>query len=249
MSVAPSSSRYRLFVITLLAVLGLLIWDASGLDLVLARVVGSAAGFAWREDWFLTRVLHDGARWVAWALAAGLILAIWWPVGALRRIDQRARLQLVLSVLLVSLFVSTLKRLSLTTCPWDLALFGGWVPYVSHWSSVPDGGPGHCFPAGHASTGFAFIGGYFVFRQVEPQAGQRWLRTSIAMGVLLGLAQQARGAHFMSHTLWSGFLCWSGAWAVDEVWRWWRHARRGGGAIVGQERVKAGGRVSGHEAG
>ena len=27
-------------------------------------------------------------------------------------------------------------------------------------------------------------------------------------GLLLGLGQQWRGAHFMSHTLWSAWICW-----------------------------------------
>ena len=30
-----------------------------------------------------------------------------------------------------------------------------------------------------------------------------------------GMAQQARGAHFLSHTLWTGWLCWSTAWLTD----------------------------------
>ena len=31
----------------------------------------------------------------------------------------------------------------------------------------------------------------------------------------MGLAQQMRGAHFMSHTLWTGWLCWTTGWLVD----------------------------------
>jgi len=42
---------------------------------------------------------------------------------------------------------------------------------------------------------------------------------ALAAGLVLGLAQQARGAHFMSHTLWSGWVCWCVAWAVDAAAR------------------------------
>ena len=31
----------------------------------------------------------------------------------------------------------------------------------------------------------------------------------------MGLAQQMRGAHFMSHTLWTGWLCWTAGWLFD----------------------------------
>ena len=40
----------------------------------------------------------------------------------------------------------------------ELAEFGGVAQHVSHWSlGVLDGGPGHCFPSGHASSAFAFF--------------------------------------------------------------------------------------------
>ena len=58
--------------------------------------------------------------------------------------------------------VSTLKYTSSTSCPWDLSEFGGVARHVSHWAlGVLDGGGGKCFPAGHASAGIAFFGGFF----------------------------------------------------------------------------------------
>jgi membrane-associated PAP2 superfamily phosphatase len=37
-------------------------------------------------------------------------------------------------------------------------------------------------------------------------------------GLAFGLAQQWRGAHFMSHTLWSAAVCWGVALAVKSAW-------------------------------
>jgi membrane-associated PAP2 superfamily phosphatase len=48
---------------------------------------------------------------------------------------------------------------------------------------------------------------------------RRWLLLALAAGLVLGLSQQWRGAHFMSHTLWSGWLCWCLAWALDSLRR------------------------------
>jgi membrane-associated PAP2 superfamily phosphatase len=31
---------------------------------------------------------------------------------------------------------------------------------------------------------------------------------AVLVGLGLGWVQQMRGAHFMSHTLWSGWVCW-----------------------------------------
>ena len=128
----------------------------------------------------------------------------------------RDRVQLALSVL-AAIAVSTLvKRISSSSCPWDLAEFGGVARYVSHWSwGVWDGGAGHCFPAGHASAGLGFVAGWFVLRRTAAHLAAAWLWTALAVGVLLGLSQQLRGAHYLSHTLWSAWLCWSFGLAVE----------------------------------
>ncbi|RZJ19812.1 MAG: phosphatase PAP2 family protein [Haliea sp.] len=198
-----------------------LAWDASGLDLPLARLSGGPAGFALHGHWLLTRVLHDGAKSAAWLLVLALCIGIWWPWAWLQRLPTDRRIQLATGTLLAVFSVSTLKSLSTVSCPWDLAGFGGVVGYSSHWSHLfrPDGGSGQCFPAGHASSGFAFVGGYFAFRDVWPGLARRWLAVAMATGLLLGLAQQLRGAHFMSHTLWTGLVCWCVCWAVDAVRR------------------------------
>lgn len=151
-------------------------------------------------------------------VALGLCLAVWWPAGPLVRLTQAERLQLAVTTLLGALAVSILKTGSQTSCPWELTEFGGLAHYASHWTLRPDGGAGHCFPAGHASSGFTFLGGYFAFRQADRRAARLWLAAALAGGLLLGLAQQWRGAHFMSHTLWSAAVCWGVACAVQVMW-------------------------------
>jgi membrane-associated PAP2 superfamily phosphatase len=213
--------RSGAFLATLTAGLALLFlaWEAAGGDLRLAAWAGNTSGFALRDHWFMSAVMHQGARVLAWLLALGLCAAVWWPVGPLRRLTTVRRLQLAASVLLSVLGVSVLKSLNPAACPWDLPAFGGNAQTVSHWLwwVTPEGGRGRCFPAGHASAGFAFVGGYFVFRDSAPALARRWLLIALAAGLLLGLTQQWRGAHFMSHTLWSGWVCWCLAWAFDGV--------------------------------
>ena len=197
-------------------------WDLSGFDLILAHVFGNDHGFAWREHWLQTAVFHNGAKVVAWLLALTLVLAVWWPVGSLRRIPKTRRVQLAATTVIATVLVSVIKMGSHTSCPWDLQEFGGMAHYVSHWSwGSLDGGHGRCFPAGHASAGFAFVGGYFAFRTTDRKVALRWLFGALAAGLVLGLAQQVRGAHFMSHTLWTAWVCWAAAWAGDAATQWW----------------------------
>ncbi|MFE8643739.1 phosphatase PAP2 family protein [Sphingomonas sp. NCPPB 2930] len=199
----------------------LLAWDATGLDLPLAQVFGGPAGFPLQDHWLLTRVLHSGARNLAWVVVAWLWVGVWRPMGGLRRIPFGRRLQWAVTTLAAVAAVSLLKATSTTSCPWSLEDFGGIAHYRSHWANLfgSDGGSGGCFPAGHASTGFAFVGGYFAYRGSEPGRARAWLVGGLTAGLVLGLTQQMRGAHFMSHTLWSGWVCWCVAWGIDAVAR------------------------------
>ncbi len=208
----------RIFPETLLSLALLLAWDHSGLDLWTAHWFGSAAGFALQDHWFWRGTLHDDILWLPWGVELALLAAVARPFGAMRQLAVERRAQMALTTLISLLVVSTLKLHSFTSCPWELQEFGGTVAYVSHWAwGVRDGGSGGCFPAGHASAGFAFIGGFFAFRHALPRTAQRWLAGALLAGLVLGLAQQVRGAHFMSHTLWTAWLCWASAALVDNI--------------------------------
>lgn len=215
----PALPRPTSFATATLAMAAMLLaWDAGGLDLAVAAWAGTRAGFPWRDHWLLEQVLHHGGRALAWLLALALCLGVWWPMGPLRRLRRWQRLRLVAATLAGALAVSLLKGWSSASCPWDLQAFGGVARHLGHWTLRPDGGGGHCFPAGHASAGFSFMSGYFSFREIDPALARRWLAAAIVAGLLLGAAQQLRGAHFMSHTLWTAWICWLSAWAVHRLW-------------------------------
>lgn len=215
---APALSVHGLaWRVALLLGLGALAWEWAGGDLWLAGLAGNAAGFPLRQHWLLAGVVHGGGRILAWALALALCLAVWWPVGVVRRLPLARRLQLAGGVLLTVALVSLLKQASPAACPWDLAVFGGTAQPVSHWRvwAEASAGRGGCFPAGHASGAFAFLLGWFVLRPVAPRAARAWLAAVLVLGSVFGLGQQWRGAHFMSHTLWTAWIAWVLAWALD----------------------------------
>ena len=211
----PSSPHYILRW-TVGSFLLLLAWDASGLDLAMAHWFGAASGFALESHWLWRGVLHDDIRLWPWVIELGLLVGIFLPVGSFKQLPTARRAQLALTTLAALLAVSTIKLHSHTSCPWDLQQFGGMATYVSHWAwGTRDGGTGGCFPAGHASAGFAFVGGFFAFRHALPLTARRWLAGAMLAGVVFGVAQQVRGAHYMSHTLWTAWLCWSVAAGID----------------------------------
>lgn len=205
----PRPAAWRLdLLIAAAAGLLLVAWDASALDLPTTRWFADAQGFPWREHWLTRDALHDGGRRLAWGALALLVLNAWrpwWP-----GLSRRRALHTLAITLACLLAVPALKQLSLTSCPWDLHEFGGAAHWVSHWAWLQhDGGPGRCFPSGHAVSAFAFFSGYFMLRDEHPRAARIWLAAVALAGAAFGWAQLARGAHYASHTMWSAWLCWT----------------------------------------
>jgi membrane-associated PAP2 superfamily phosphatase len=199
-------------------------WDASGADLRVMAWLGDAQGFALRDHWWLSTVLHEGAK----RLAVLVYLALLWmtvsPWGPWRQIPRLQRLEIVMGITLSLLMVSALKRISLTSCPWELQSFGGAATYISHWSwGTSDGGSGHCFPGGHASSAMAFLAMSLPWLASEQAQEQRkgwvWLAAIVLMGIFLGAVQTLRGAHYPSHTAWTALICAATAWANHQVFR------------------------------
>ena len=199
---------HRDLIVALATLTLMLWWEAGGWDMAMASWYGNAQGFALRNAWLTRGLLHDGARALSGAALAVCALLAWRGSGsALPRPHRLAWLGVVLLCLLA---IPAFKQASQTSCPWDLEAFGGTATYVPHWMLfVLDGGPGHCFPSGHAVAAFAFLPLYFQWRGERPALARTLLLLTLGAGALLGWTQLARGAHFPSHTLWSAWLCWS----------------------------------------
>lgn len=195
--------------VTLLALALLLAWDATGLDLATVRLFGTAGGFAWRDAWWTSSLLHDGGRIAAWLALAAVMATALRPLPPARP-SRLLRWHWVGVMLLCVLLVPAIKRFSLSSCPWELAEFGGTAHHLSHWRwGIADGGPGHCFPSGHAVSGFAFFGLYFLWRGHDARLARTLFWAVMGVGLLFGAAQLVRGAHYPSHTLWTAWLCWT----------------------------------------
>ncbi len=208
----------------------LVAWDASSMDLAAAQLFGNSTGFAGRDSWWAATMLHDGGRVLAWLLLAAQVLM---TLRVSPNTPTRAaRWGWIGVTLLCALTVPALKRLSTTSCPWDMALFGGVAQHLSHWRwGVADGGAGHCFPSGHAVSAFAFFGIYLMWRPVNPQRARLWLAGVLIIGTLFGTAQLARGAHFPSHTMWSAWICWTLCSGMAALQRQYSHRRSHHGKV------------------
>lgn len=190
-----------------------------GGDLWLADQVYAWEGRHWslQSHWLSEQVLHTGGRWASTLAWVGVLVA--WLATLLHvrwRAWRRPLGYLVLAVLLCTGLVSALKSFSRIDCPWDLARYGGTRAYHGLLQVRADT-PGRCFPAGHASAGYAWVALFFFFAEVRRNWRGRALAIGIGLGLVFGIDQQLRGAHFLSHDLSSAMICWSVALGLSLV--------------------------------
>lgn len=236
-TVGDLSPTRRLGQFTWVALMCLLAWDFAGLDAAVMHHIADGGTFTLRDNWWLDEVLHTRAKQLALVVYAGLWAMLWWPQGVFRQLTRWQRTEIMVGITLALITISTLKRFSLTSCPWDLQDFGGAAIYVSHWHwGMLDGGAGHCFPGGHVSSALAFMGLALPWLgsglTAQRLLGRRILIGVLLAGLVLGITQTLRGAHYPSHTFWTGFICWLVALANHVVFGWLAHrqnaARRSG---------------------
>lgn len=83
--------------------------------------------------------------------------------------------------------------------------FGGTETYLPLLvkGDFPDG---HSFPSGHASVAFVFAVLWFIWRRRHPAMAWTALLGSLLLGLTVGYARMAVGAHYLSDILWSFFI-------------------------------------------
>lgn len=219
------SPARRLGLATWVTLLCLLASDFSGADMGIMQILADSNGFKLRDNWWLETILHTRAKQLAIVFYLVLVVMVWWPSKVLRQRSRWQRSEIVVGITLALITISTLKSLSLTSCPWELQAFGGQATHVSHWLYLTaDGGSGRCFPGGHVSSAFAFLALALPWLASDSasqrQTGLRILLIVLGTGLLLGITQTLRGAHFPSHTLWTGFICWSVVLTNHFIWGW-----------------------------
>jgi membrane-associated PAP2 superfamily phosphatase len=196
------------------AALSLLVWDATDGDLRVVQWFGAADGFAWQHRWLTEQGLHNGGRWLSLALLITVAVHLWRPLPLAPRMPRASRLWWLLATLACLVLIPFIKNRSLVSCPWDLAQFGGAARHIPHWArqawvGLGDGGPGRCFPSGHASGAFSFVTGWFVLRGHSGRSARLWLAAIVTLGLVFGFGQVMRGAHYPSHVAWTAWICWA----------------------------------------
>nr|WP_290455479.1 phosphatase PAP2 family protein [Escherichia coli]WIW82346.1 hypothetical protein CJEBIMFD_00005 [Escherichia coli] len=99
---------------------------------------------------------------------------------------------LVLTLILVPTVVASLKAYTHVVCPVHLTIFDGTLPYLPMLDSMRNTIPDKCFPAAHASSGFALFA--FAFAPSLRRRRGAIIIVVMALGWAMGCYKMSRAA-------------------------------------------------------
>ncbi len=158
-------------------------------------------------------IFYDGIKKLLIAFAVSLLLAlVFFRKTKLVNDYKRGIIIVILSAIFVPFIASSIKGQTNMPCPKDEIRYGGIYPRTAVWQDyTPEFKLHHphkskCWPAGHASGGFALLSLIFLFHKRKNKiiAGT----VAMAVGWSMGLYKMVIGDHFLSHTIITMILAW-----------------------------------------
>jgi membrane-associated PAP2 superfamily phosphatase len=215
------SMKGHVWVPLALFVVAAVLLESTRIDVWLADAIYRWEGGAWslRRDPIVRDLFHDDAKRVIATLYGVLVIACALSFFVARLTAYRWGLvYLVTAVTMSTLSVALLKDVTHVNCPWAVDRYGGTAQYLSTWREIlQHGRSGRCFPSGHASSAYALVASYFFCRCLAPRLRWYALGAALALGFAFGVAQQLRGAHYLSHDVWALAICWFVAVAATPI--------------------------------
>lgn len=157
-------------------------------------------------------LFYNGPKAVVWVVGLTVLTLAAGPARWRERwqVDRRGLWLAVAVIATVPALAGLGKKYTNMFCPSEIRRYGGDVAYVKLCEPTPpDDVPprrGGCFPAGHASGGFALMG------LLAVRSSRQWRRGAILAGLALGWwmggYQMLKGAHYLSHTVVTMLVAW-----------------------------------------
>jgi len=165
------------------------------------------------HNWILDRdmqpykfIFYDGIKKLLIAIGVLFLFAFF-----MKKFKEYKKgiLIVVLSAIIIPVFIGFLKRETNMPCPKNIVRYGGVYPKTKVWEHYPKGFHKpriKCWPAGHASGGFALMSLFFLFKRKRNKI--IGLLVGISIGWAMGIYKMMIGDHFLSHTILTMLIAW-----------------------------------------
>lgn len=139
-----------------------------------------------------------------------LVFLIFFRKNILVQEYKKGLIIVLLSAILVPSMIGFLKDITNTPCPCNIVYFNGTYPDKKVFDSYPKDfvqkSKVKCWPAGHASGGFALMALFFLFK--TPKNQKKALFVALIIGWSMGIYKMLLGDHFFSHTIITMLMAW-----------------------------------------
>lgn len=208
------SAAKNIWVTALVLVVAILFFGLSGTDVWVQKHFYNPLSHQWIVDTnntVLKFIFYDGIKRlliiVAVLLLVGLIVG--WNRSWMKSY-RRGLIIVILSSIAVPLLVGSLKAVTNIPCPKNLAIFDGVYPHTCVWEKYPSAfcqkEKQKCWPAGHASGGFALMSLVYLFHTRRAKVAA--MSSAMVIGWSMGSYKMLIGDHFLSHTVITMIMAW-----------------------------------------
>ncbi|MDY0195728.1 MAG: phosphatase PAP2 family protein [Sulfurovaceae bacterium] len=208
----------------ILLVIDLITFQFTNFDLAVQDLFYNFQNSTWllsnKNNWFLHFILYSGEKKLVLIFGISVVLALIFFRKNKIVSDYKSGLMIVaFSLIVVPFTVGQLKGNTNMPCPCQLDRYGGKFPEIKLFNSYPSNfiqtQKAKCYPAGHASGGFALMGLYFLFKTKRNK--RLALTSAFLTGWITGLYKMMNGDHFLSHTITTMLLAWILIFLVSKI--------------------------------
>lgn len=195
-------------------IVAVVFFGVSGTDIWVQNHFYNPVSHQWildREDSVLNFIFYDGIKRliIIFNVLVLIALIVGWKKPFLSRY-RKGLLIVLLSSIFVPVIVGSLKATTNIPCPKNLEIYGGIYPHTCVWEKYPSTFCNQkkikCWPAGHASGGFALLSLYYLFR--KRRAKIIAVSGVMIVGWSMGTYKMLIGDHFLSHTVITMIMAW-----------------------------------------
>lgn len=204
----------QIFITTTILVVIIALFEFSSLDILVQKHFFQIDSNSWilnRDEAILKFIFYDGIKKLLIIFAVGLLFClIFFRKKELIKNYKNGMIIVILASIIIPLTIGSLKAVSNTPCPKNIKYFGGEYPDIKLFDSYPkdfiQNSKIKCWPAGHASGGFALMALFFLFKKRKNQTIA--LIFALTIGWSMGIYKMLIGDHFLSHTIITMLIAW-----------------------------------------
>ena len=204
----------QITITTILLVTVIILFQFTQLDIFVQNFFYNFESKVWlidKDEPILKFFLYDGMKVFLILIAVAILFSlVFLRKKKLIQEYKKGLIIVLLSAIFIPLMIGSLKAISNTPCPCNIVNFNGVYPDIKVFDSYPKDfvqpSKAKCWPAGHASGGFALMALFFLFK--TPINQKKALIGALIVGWSMVTYKMLLGDHFLSHTIITMIMAW-----------------------------------------